>query len=160
MSDAIEAPRREPDRSIYVMPAFVTFQCADIDRTERWYVDGLGFFVLARYPGLVHLRRWRYQDILLVDRARDESIPVHGVRLTIAAGDEDLAARAEQERRAGLGEARGPVATMWNTIDLASTDPDGHVVVFTALDRSRTSDPRFGERIRRGYEEARAAERE
>jgi len=160
VSESLPQPGQDLDRSIYVMPTFVTFECADIDRTARWYVDGLGFFVVAQYPGLTHLRRWRYQDILLVDRQSDASTPSRGVRLTIAAGDEDLVARAERARGTGLGETKGPAATGWNTIDLACTDPDGHVVIFTALDRSRVPDPRFSESIRRGYEEARATERE
>ena len=153
-----EQPRQEIDRSIYVMPGFVTFSCADVERTRRWYVDGLGFVVLAGYPGLVHLRRWRYQDILLVPGG-EAGARAGGIRYTIAAGDEDLAAIAERARAAGGGTVTGPTPTMWNTIDLECVDPDGHVVVFTALDRSRTPDPRFAERIRRGYEEARAAER-
>ena len=150
-------PREELDRSIYVMPSFVTFGCADLARTKRWYVDGLGFFVLAEYPGLVHLRRWRYQDILLVPASR-RGDAASGIRLTIAAGSEDLAERAAHARRAGDGEVRGPAPTMWNTVDLECVDPDGHVVVFTAFDRSRAPDPDFSARIRRGYEEARTTE--
>ena len=146
----------ERDRSIYVMPAFVTFTCADIERTRRWYVDGIGFFVLAANPGLVHLRRFRYQDILLVAGASDRG---GGVRYTIAAGDEDLETIAERAGRLGVGSIDGPKPTPWNTIDLVCTDPDGHVVAFTALDRSRAPDPAFSERIRRGYDDERSAER-
>ena len=51
MSESLPQPGQDLDRSIYVMPTFVTFECADIDRTARWYVDGLGFFVVAQYPG-------------------------------------------------------------------------------------------------------------
>ena len=60
------------DRGIYVMPQFVTFEVADLAAARRWYVNGLGFVELAVLPGpegepaLVHLRRFRYQDILLV----------------------------------------------------------------------------------------------
>ena len=158
MEPAPEQPRPEIDRSIYVMPSFVTFACADLERTARWYVEGLGFVVLARYPGLVHLRRWRYQDILLVPATVDAPRG-QDVRYTIAAGDEDLAARAEHARAIAGGTVRGPTPTPWNTVDLECVDPDGHVVIFTALDHSRVPDPRFTERIRRGYLEARAAER-
>jgi catechol 2,3-dioxygenase-like lactoylglutathione lyase family enzyme len=152
-----EEPRQERDSSIYVMPAFITFACADVERTERWYVDGLGFFVLAKYPGLVHLRRWRYQDILLVPGAAAQRAA--GVRYTVAAGDEDLPALAARAAASGGGAVSGPRPTPWNTVDLECVDPDGHVVVFTALDRARVPDPRFAERIRRGYDEARASER-
>lgn len=158
MTNPPEQPREEHDRSIYVMPAFVTFACADLERTARWYLEALGFSVLARYPGLVHLRRWRYQDILLV-QGTDTAPRGPGVRLTVAAGDEDLGALAERAQRVGTGTAEGPAPTPWNTVDLVCTDPDGHIVVLTALDRARAPDPSFSEAIRRGYEEARAAER-
>jgi catechol 2,3-dioxygenase-like lactoylglutathione lyase family enzyme len=62
------------DTDIYAMPGFVTFQIDDLARSTRWYVEGLGFVVLAEIPGpggtpvRVHLRRHRYQDILLAAR--------------------------------------------------------------------------------------------
>src|SRR5512143_1995760 len=58
-------------RDIYPMPAFVTLTVPDVDRTVDWYVNGLDFVALFTFPGMdgrplmVHLRRWRYQDILV-----------------------------------------------------------------------------------------------
>ena len=55
-------------RDIYPMPAFVTLEVIDLERTADWCVNGLDFLELFRMPGpggapsLVHLRRWRYQD--------------------------------------------------------------------------------------------------
>src|SRR5262249_50155191 len=68
----VETPDPALDLSIYVMPAFATLTVSDLAASRRWYVEGLGFAVLAEVPGpsgevaLVHLRRWRYQDLLLV----------------------------------------------------------------------------------------------
>jgi len=167
---SVEIPTQEIDRSIYVMPAFATFAVRDLDASTRWYTDGLGFIVLATMPGpggaalraqgppplgLVHLRRWRYQDILLVPGR----VGPGGPRITFAAGDDDLAAIAARLRAIGAGTVEGPTATPWHTRDLVATDADGHVVVLTAFDRARPDDPAFSESVRRGYDAARKAER-
>ena len=39
------------DTSIYPMPGFVTLAVADLARSKTWYVDVLGFVVLAEPPG-------------------------------------------------------------------------------------------------------------
>jgi catechol 2,3-dioxygenase-like lactoylglutathione lyase family enzyme len=121
------------DRDVYPMPAFVTFPVTDLVASTHWY-EALGFVVLATLPGpggsdsLVHLRRLRYQDLLLVPGR-----PTPGPRVSFAAGEEDLAERAARVRRAAAaGSVEGPVDTPWFTRDLVATDPDGYVVVLTA----------------------------
>ncbi|SFO53181.1 Predicted lactoylglutathione lyase [Geodermatophilus obscurus] len=121
------------DRAIYPMPVFVTFPVTDLTASTRWY-EALGFVVLATMPrpdgtdALVHLRRLRHQDLLLVPGS-----PTPGPRVSFAAGEEDLAGRAARVRRAGgAGSVEGPVDTPWFTRDLVATDPDGYVVVLTA----------------------------
>jgi catechol 2,3-dioxygenase-like lactoylglutathione lyase family enzyme len=127
---ATEAPG--VDRDVYPMPAFVTFPVTDLAASTRWY-EALGFVVLATLPGpggsdaLVHLRRQRYQDLLLVPGR-----PTPGPRVSFAAGDEDLDERAALARDAGGGSVEGPVDTPWFSRDLVATDPDGYVVVLTA----------------------------
>jgi len=88
----------------------------------------------------VHLRRHRYQDILLVPAAEEDDSDGwgRGVRYTVAAGSGDLSGRAEQGRAntaasAGLaaGRVEGPARTRWNTVDLLYTDPDGYQVVLS-----------------------------
>ncbi len=127
------------DESIYVMPAFATIETADLAAMKRWYADALGFIVLAELPpgdraALVHLRRYRYQDLLLVRGPNSAGTGTElRIRLTFAAGDEDLETRARRAREVGGGSVEGPAPTRWNTIDLVCHDPDGHVVVLTAL---------------------------
>ena len=123
------------DRSIYPMPAFATLRVADLERSTRWYVEGLGFEILAELPGpggttaLVHLRRARYQDLLLVSAADGKP----GLGLSFAAGDDDLARRAKRLAGTPGGSHEGPQPTPWRTLDLVATDPDGNQVTLTQL---------------------------
>jgi catechol 2,3-dioxygenase-like lactoylglutathione lyase family enzyme len=127
------------DREIYQMPMFVTLPVRDLASSAAWY-EAVGFTVLATMPGpggtagLVHLRRMRYQDLLLV-----AGEPIPGPRITFAAGEDDLDARAERLDRA-MGSTgpdadtrgvNGPVDTPWFTRDLIVTDPDGYMIVLT-----------------------------
>ncbi|MFJ8589666.1 VOC family protein [Streptomyces sp. NPDC093595] len=131
------------DTSIYGMPFFATVQVRDLDVSVRWYTEGLGMHLLATMgcrgdgtTALVHLRRWRYQDLLLVPAAG----PVeggNGLTLSMAASLRELDELAKQARRMGLGQVVGPAITAWGTTDLRVTDPDGHTVVFTAPPESR-----------------------
>jgi catechol 2,3-dioxygenase-like lactoylglutathione lyase family enzyme len=123
------------DREIYPMPMFVTLPVRDLVASTAWY-EAAGFAVLATMPGpagpasLVHLRRLRFQDLLLVPGE-----PVPGPRITVAAGEDDLDARADvltAELADGVQRrVAGPSDTPWFTRDLVLTDPDGYTVVLT-----------------------------
>ncbi|MCY4114798.1 MAG: VOC family protein [Chloroflexi bacterium] len=145
-------PSTTIDRGIYVMPQFVTFEVSDMTAARHWYVNGLGFVELAVLPGpngdpvLVHLRRFRYQDILLVP-GRDPEDKASGVRVSFAAGDEDLDARAALASGETGGVVEGPNRTPWNTRDLHFRDADGHLVVFTAPDLNADMDSEFARRV-------------
>jgi len=166
MTHDIEMPVQAVDRTIYVMPAFATLEVRDLDASKRWYTEALGFIVLAELPGpggvpgLVHLRRWHHQDILLVPaRAAVEAPRGMGMRLSFASGDEDLSAIARRAARIDGGWVEGPAPTPWNTIDLICHDPDGYTVVFTGRGLSRPPDPDRAAELRVAVEHARAAER-
>jgi len=134
------------DREIYPMPMFVTLPVRDLVASTAWY-ETAGFALLATMPGragpdspaaLVHLRRLRFQDLLLVPGE-----PVPGPRVTFAAGEDDLDVRAEllaleladsahQAPDADKRRVAGPSDTPWFTRDLTLTDPDGYTIVLTA----------------------------
>ena len=71
-----------------------------------------------------------------------------GVRVSFAAGDEDLDARAATAAREPGGEVEGPMRTPWNSRDLHFRDADGYVVVFTAVDMNADMDSDFARRMR------------
>lgn len=155
----VPAPGRDArapgvSRDIYGMPAFVSFAVRDIEVARDWYTRGLDFIDLFSVPGpagvpvLVHLRRWRFQDILLRP-AEGEVIPGTTMTLSIAAVVGELEALADRARRhGGGGQVEGPADTPWNTRDLRTRDPDGNVVIFTAPRPPEDTDPAFSARIR------------
>lgn len=133
----------EIDHEIYGMPAFVTLIVRDLAASRAWYAS-LGFIELAvmppgqSEPHLVHLRRYRYQDLLLVP-GEPEMVGGDAVRISFSHTGpleelDDIAARLSE---LGVGRVEGPARTPWYAIELAAHDPDGHVVVLTA----RSNDP-------------------
>lgn len=120
------------DRSIYVMPMFVNLVVRDFAAAEALYAAA-GFVALATIPGpggvpsLVHLRREKYQDILMT---RGEAVR-GSVSASFAAGDVDLEEVADRLRSSGA-EVAGPLDTPWFTTDVTFTDEDGNAITLTA----------------------------
>jgi catechol 2,3-dioxygenase-like lactoylglutathione lyase family enzyme len=147
-------PQTGISRDIYPMPAFVSLTVADVRRTVDWYVEALGFVALFTMPGpngepaLVHLRRWRYQDLLV---RPGTPAPATGMVVSVSALAEELDGIAERARahaaRTGTGSVDGPLDTPWNTADLRTTDPDGYPLVFTARRPEGRRDAAFEQRI-------------
>ena len=119
-------------RDIYPMPAFLTLTVSDLERSVHWYTHGLDFVELARMPHLVHLRRFRTQDILLFPQ-RPGGTAVHpgnGWSFSLRGGPA-LPALAER-LAAYVPEASVALQrTPWNVDELRCTDPDGHTIVFS-----------------------------
>lgn len=132
-----DAVAPEPFRGIYGMPMFLTVPSADLARSERFWTEGLGFFTLFSLPGqVIHLRRWAFQDVLLVPgtpaAAPQSSIVTFACVLSQI---EQLVADCE---RLEPGSAAEPKQTPWNTVDVEAVTPDGTRVVMTA---ARPFDP-------------------
>lgn len=120
------------DRSIYAMPMFVNLVVSDLEQAEAQYASA-GFETLASIPGpngvpsLVHLRREKYQDILMT-----RGVAVRGsVSASFAAGDVDLEEVADRLRSSGA-EVVGPLDTPWFSTDVTFTDSDGNTITMTA----------------------------
>ncbi|WP_309126959.1 VOC family protein [Microbacterium sp.] len=121
-------------RGIYAMPAFVTIPTADLEASVDFWVRGLGFVELFRNPGnVVHLRRWIFQDVLLVPAAPDAApadVPAMAVSFSYVLSELDhLAASC-----AALlpGSVSGPRDTPWLTRDVEVITPERTRVVCTA----------------------------
>ena len=129
-----DAVAPEPFRGIYGMPAFLTIPTADLVASTDFWVRGLGFFALFSIPGrLVHLRRWAFQDVLLVPAdvdAAPASVPAMSVSFACVLSEVD--ALAEACRRLVAGGVTGPRDTPWNTRDVEVITPERVRVVLTA----------------------------
>jgi uncharacterized glyoxalase superfamily protein PhnB len=122
-------------RDIYGMPAFVTLVVDDVRAAAAWFTTALDFVELfamppGDHPALIHLRRWRYQDVL-VRAGGDGSSVVGGIQLSFAAEYDELEALAARARAHGA-EVDGPEDTAWNTCDVNVITPQGLRLVFTA----------------------------
>lgn len=122
----------EPFRGIYGMPAFVTIPAGDLEESVDFWIRGLGFFELFSFPGtLVHLRRWAFQDVLLVqaqsipDQAPAISFSFSGVLSQIDPLIEACSALRPES-------VEGPRDTPWNTRDVEVITPENARILFTA----------------------------
>ncbi|MDH6120715.1 catechol 2,3-dioxygenase-like lactoylglutathione lyase family enzyme [Kitasatospora sp. GAS204A] len=122
----------EPFHGIYGMPAFVTIPTSDFAASVDFWTRGLGFFELFSIPGtLVHLRRWAFQDVLLVSAPSvPEQPPAMSFSFACVLGQVDSVVEACRAVRPDSVD--GPRDTPWNTRDVAVTTPENARIVFTA----------------------------
>ncbi|WP_019358929.1 VOC family protein, partial [Streptomyces sp. AA1529] len=122
----------EPFRGIYGMPAFVTIPTDDLTASVDFWTRGLGFFELFSIPGaVVHLRRWAFQDVLLVPAAGvPEQAPAMSVSFACVLGQLDQL--VETCRAVRPDSVDGPRDTPWNTRDVTVTTPENARIVLTA----------------------------
>jgi catechol 2,3-dioxygenase-like lactoylglutathione lyase family enzyme len=127
-----DAVAPEPFRGIYGMPSFVTIPTSDLAASVDFWVRGLGFFELFGIPGtLVHLRRWAFQDVLLVAaESVPEQAPAMSVSFACVLGEVDSV--AESCRAVRPDSVDGPRDTPWTTRDVEVITPENARIVFTA----------------------------
>ncbi|MEU0056570.1 VOC family protein [Streptomyces sp. NPDC006334] len=119
-------------RGIYGMPAFATVPTSDLAASVDFWTRGLGFFELFGIPGrVVHLRRWAFQDVLLVPaESVAEEAPAMSLSFACVLGEVDFIVEACQAVRPGSVD--GPRDTPWSTRDITVITPENARVVFTA----------------------------
>ncbi|WP_217206993.1 VOC family protein [Streptomyces sp. AC550_RSS872] len=127
-----DAVAPEPFRGIYGMPAFVTIPTSDLAASVDFWTRGLGFFELFGIPGtLVHLRRWAFQDVLLVKAERiAEQAPA--MSFTFACVLSEVDSLVESCRAVRPGSVDGPRDTPWTTRDVEVITPENARIVMTA----------------------------
>lgn len=121
-------------RGIYAMPTFVTVPTADLAASTEFWVRRLGFVVLFSVPGrVVHLRRWMYQDVLLVPAAYDGGSPARsGMSVSFLCVLSEIDPLVEACTDLPPDRVTGPRDTPWRTRDVEVVTPEGARVVFTA----------------------------
>ncbi|MFI2213961.1 VOC family protein [Streptomyces sp. NPDC020141] len=122
----------EPFHGIYGMPAFATIPTTDLAESVDFWTRGLGFFELFGVPGrLVHLRRWAFQDVLLVPaESVPEAAPALSLSFACVLGQVDSLVEACRALRPDSVD--GPRDTPWNTRDVVVTTPENARIVLTA----------------------------
>ena len=116
----------------YPMPMFVNLEVSNLDLSAEWYQQALGFRVAYRVPGLVHLRRDRYQDMLLFpSESGGMDSPGKGIVIQLQAGEVNVDEIAEKARQAGSTEVVGPLEQPWNVREVTVHDPDGYRLRFS-----------------------------
>ncbi|WP_369205841.1 VOC family protein [Streptomyces sp. PU-14G] len=122
----------EPFRGIYGMPAFATIPTGDMAASVDFWTRGLGFFELFGITGtLVHLRRWAFQDVLLVSAA-DAPRRTPAVSFSFACVLSQVDSLVEAARALRPDSVDGPRDTPWNTRDVEVVTPENARIVFTA----------------------------
>ncbi|WP_280360608.1 VOC family protein [Nocardia wallacei] len=127
-----DAVAPEPFRGIYGMPAFVTIPSSDLAASVDFWTRGLGFIELFAIPGsLVHLRRWAFQDVLLVAAEQVQAgVPALSVSFSCVLDQVDSV--VESCRAVRPDSVDGPRDTPWNTRDVEVITPENARIVFTA----------------------------
>ncbi|MET9491880.1 VOC family protein [Nocardia sp. NPDC006630] len=135
---ALDAVAPEPFRGYYGMPMFVIVPTADLAASLDFWTRGLGFIDIFTVPDrLIHLRRWAFQDVLLVPgEPAAEASALRTSFACVLSQIEEIAARCE-----GLlpGSAAEPREMPWNSRELTVITPENVCVVMTA---ARPLDPR------------------
>ena len=109
---------------------------SDLQKSIKFYTDGLGFEIVYRYEHEGTLKYVRMQggnvtmgigqDDFAKGRDRKKGV---GMRFWFTT-KQDLDALAAQIKAAGFEIARGPAPTDWGSTELAVVDPDGFNISF------------------------------
>lgn len=123
------------------MPMFVSVPTSDLAESADFWIRGLGFFDLFSVPDrLTHLRRWAFQDVLLVPGECADSPPSVSVSFACVLSQMDQIAQACEELRPGC--TSGPHLKPWNSLELEIVTPENARVIMTA---ARPYDPNSAE---------------
>jgi len=130
----------------YPMPMFVNLEVSDPEAAVAWYCAVLDFRVVFESPTvggtMAHLRREKYQDVLLFPAQRQrEQLTDPGLTIQFQAGEKRVAEIAVQAAAAGA-PVEGPIERPWNVRDVTIIDPDGYRLRFSEV---VDSDKRFDE---------------
>lgn len=138
---ALDAAPAEIHRGIYGMPMFLSVPTADLPASVDFWTRGLGFVDLFSVPGqLTHLRRWAFQDVLLVPGEPPKAVPPASLSVACVPSQvEEIRAACESLVPGSTSAAQ---RTPWNTLELQVRTPENLAVTLTA---ALPLDPRSAE---------------
>lgn len=122
---------------IYPMPIFCTLSVNSVQESLDWYSKSLDFRSIfsmhdpvTQELTFVHLRRHKYQDILLVQGQSNKQDNAGGIAITFQAWT-DIDALTDRAKNNGAKIIKEPHDTLWNTRDVTFEDNDGYNITFT-----------------------------
>lgn len=127
----------EPYRGIYLMPMFMCLYSHDLEESEVFWTQGLGFINLYTMPGMmIHLRRWAFQDVLI----RKSGSNVGGAysdmesigSLSIAVTEQQIGKIVEICEHLRPGSTSAPARKPWNSLEATILTPEGLALTLTA----------------------------
>lgn len=128
------------ESEFYKMPAFAALAVVNPPAAAEWYREALGFrevsrvYETERVLSFIHVRRERYQDLLLVPAAPGspvgEGTGRAGARLTFRT-DGDVDELAAWAHAAGGLIVEGPVDKPWKAREVTVQDADGYRITFS-----------------------------
>ena len=134
---ALDATPPEVHRGIYGMPVFLTVPTPDLAASADFWIRGLGFIDLFSVPGQVtHLRRWAFQDVLLVPGEQAGAAPPSTISFACVLSQLEGVRAACEELLPGC--TSGPQSMPWNSVEMRVVTPENTRVVMTA---ARPLDP-------------------
>lgn len=132
-----DTPVPELFHGMYGMPAFITVPTPDLEASTRFWTEGLGFFDFFSAEGqFVHLRRWAFQDVLLVPGQPPAEVSATAV--SFACVEKQLEAIAASCEELLPGSTSGPIVKPWNSAEVDVVTPENLRVTMTA---ARPFDP-------------------
>jgi uncharacterized glyoxalase superfamily protein PhnB len=117
---------------VYPMPMFMRLETRELAATVGWYREALEFGVMFEMPMMAHLRRKKFQDLLVFGSAIGSG-PAQGLAIAFEAeGEVDaIWRRASEATAVGLARVEGSPRVMpWNARELQVIDPDGRRLIF------------------------------
>lgn len=127
------------------MPIFCTLTVKSIEKSIDWY-KSLGFRSIFSIQDpatdkvtFAHLRREKYQDILLVKGIGDATANAGGMAITMQAWG-DIDQLTENAKNLGARVIVEPYDTPWNTREVTFEDCDGYRITFSYPNQSMIED--------------------
>lgn len=118
-------------RGIYGMPMFVILPTVDIAASTDFWTRGLGFIDLFSVPGgVTHLRRWAFQDALLVPAEQPAALSPSTVSFSCVLSQVDEIVAACEEVLPG--STTGPRTMPWGSVEVEVITPENTRVVMSA----------------------------
>ena len=112
---ALDAEPAQIYRQFYGMPMFTLNPATNLEVSRDFWIEGLGFIDLFTIPGhITHLRRWAFQDVLLIPGTSPAEAP--GISVNFSCVPSQIDEIQQHCEKLAPGCTDGPHETPWNSV--------------------------------------------